>query len=215
MAESVGFAVPALVGAALAEARTATLATGLIAAGFVEGGLLGAGQATVLHRVLPRLSVPVFVVATAGAAALAYAIGVIPMLVGGSHLSSLGWPALLALGIPLGGVLLASIGTAQWLLLRRLLPAAKLWILASAAAWLLGLLAFASVSTPLWRPGQPVVIVAAVGILGGVVMAAVVAAVTGAAVLRLVSQLPAAEDDGSVTPAWAGSGHRHGRWRAP
>ena len=89
----------------------------------MEGGLLGAGQAAVLHRVLPRLSVPAFVVATAGAAALAYAIGLIPMLLG-SRLSSLGWPALLALGIPLGGLLLASIGTAQWLLLRRLLPTA-------------------------------------------------------------------------------------------
>ena len=77
--------------------------------------------------------------------------------------------------------------------------------MASAAAWLLGLLAFASVSTPLWQPGQSMVIVTAVGILGGLVMAAVVAAVTGAALLRLVPQLPAAEDDG---PAWtAGQGH--------
>ncbi|SHK74641.1 hypothetical protein SAMN05443637_111107 [Pseudonocardia thermophila] len=88
-------------------------------------------------------------------------------------------------GLLLGTALLASIGTAQWLVLRRVVLAAAWWIPATAAAWVAGLLAFATVTGPLWQSGQPGPLVAAIGALGGLVMAAVVAALTGWAATRL------------------------------
>src|SRR2546427_503405 len=64
-------------------------------------------------------------------------------------------------------------------LLRRHVPHAGRWIGATAAAWLLALVLFTAVPTPLWQPGQPVAVTALIGALGGVVMAGTVAAVTG------------------------------------
>ncbi|MEU7835050.1 MULTISPECIES: hypothetical protein [unclassified Nonomuraea] len=41
-------------------------------------------------------------------------------------------------------------------------------------------------TTPLWQPGQPGWLIAVIGVLGGAVMAATVAALTGAALVRLL-----------------------------
>lgn len=68
-------------------------------------------------------------------------------------------------------MLLASIDTAQWMVLRHLLPSSAMWIPANAVAWLLGLGAFLAVSTPLWHPGQPFAVVVAIGLPAGLVMA--------------------------------------------
>lgn len=45
---------------------------------------------------------------------------------------------------------------------------------------------FTAVTSPLWQEGQPVALIAAIGILGGAVMAATVAAVTGLVLVRLL-----------------------------
>jgi hypothetical protein len=42
------------------------------------------------------------------------------------------------------------------------------------------------VSTPLWRPGQSGVVIAAIGVLAGALMAATFAAVTGWGLVRLL-----------------------------
>jgi LPS O-antigen subunit length determinant protein (WzzB/FepE family) len=42
------------------------------------------------------------------------------------------------------------------------------------------------VSTPLWQPGQSAALVVAIGLLGGLLVAATVAALTDLALLRLV-----------------------------
>jgi hypothetical protein len=122
--------------------------------------------------------------ATAGAAALAWAIGLLPSTVGGGLA---GWPVplLIALATVGGLVLLLSIGTAQWLVLREHVPRAGRWIWATAVAWVLALGLFTAVTTSLWQPGQAVATTVLIGVLGGVVMAATVAAVTGIAVVRL------------------------------
>lgn len=80
-----------------------------------------------------------------------------------------------------GIAVLLSLGTAQWFVLRDHFPGAHLWVWANALAWGAGLLVFAAVTTPLWQPGRPPVLVALIGALGGLLMAAV----TGAALTRL------------------------------
>jgi hypothetical protein len=52
-------------------------------------------------------------------------------------------------------LLLCSMGTAQWLVLRRIEVDAPWWIGVTAAAWVAGLAVFLAVATPLWREGQP------------------------------------------------------------
>jgi hypothetical protein len=93
---------------------------------------------------------------------------------------------LAVLGVVVGTVVLASIGTAQWLVLRAALPRSASWIATTAGAWAVGLLAFAAVTTPLWQPGQPLALVTAIGVLGELVMAGTVAAITGAGLVLLL-----------------------------
>jgi hypothetical protein len=75
------------------------------------------------------------------------------------------WPApvLVVLAAALAAVLLRSIGVAQWLELRRHLARAEWWVAATTAAWCVGLLVFAVVTTPLWQPGQSAILVIAIG----------------------------------------------------
>jgi hypothetical protein len=189
--EFVGFTVPATAGALLAEAPTGVMAPALVGAGLVEGAVLGWAQARVLHRELPRLAVGRFVVATAGAAGFAYAVALLPVVLG-ERVTGLPWPLLGGLAAVLATLLLASIGIAQWLVLRAVLPRSAGWVATTAGAWAVGLGAFTALTTPLWQPGQPVALVVAIGVFGGLVMAAVVAALTGAALVRLLSRATAA-----------------------
>jgi hypothetical protein len=182
--ELAGFTVPALVGALTAASAPAVRLPALVAAGAVEGVALGAAQAGVLRRVLPGLAAGRFVGATAVAAALAYAIAMVPVALGG-RLGALPAPLLVVGAAVLGAALLATIGTAQWLVLRRVRAGTGSWVPVTALAWALGLGAFTAVATPLWQEGQPVALTVAIGVLGGLAMAATVAAVTGVAVVRL------------------------------
>ena len=133
----------------------------------------------------PGLPVVRFVALTAAAAAFAYAIAMMPVLLG-PRLTDLPWPVVGLLGLILAILLLGSIGTAQWSVLRRELSGAGMWVPATAVAWIAGLLAFLGVATPLWEPGQPLGLTIAIGALAGLVMAVIVAAVTGAAFIRLL-----------------------------
>jgi hypothetical protein len=82
-------------------------------------------------------------------------------------------------------VLVGSIGTAQWWVMRRQVRRSGWWILTTAGAWAIGLAVFTGVSSPLWQPGQPAWELVLIGMLGGVLMAATVAALTGWAFVRL------------------------------
>jgi hypothetical protein len=158
--------------------------TVLLLAGAMEGYVLGAAQAWALRTVVPALPARAFAAATAAAAVVAYVIGLAPSTLG----DRLGDAplVLLVLAAALGAlVLLASIGTAQWLVLRRAGYDVPWWIATTAAGWLAGLAVFMVVATPLWQPGQPALLVVAIGMLGGLLMAATVAGVTGFAALRL------------------------------
>ncbi len=183
--EFLGFSVPALAGALSGSGPAPAMAVLLVAAGAIEGTVLGAAQGHVLRRVLPDLNYRRWVVATACGAALAWAIGLVPMLTDG-RLFDLPTVMLIPVAAVLGAVLLASIGTAQWLVLRTSVQHSRWWILTTAGAWTAGLLIFTAVTTPLWQPGQSVLAITAIGVLGGLLMAATVAALTGWALLRLV-----------------------------
>lgn len=159
-----------------------------MAAGAVEGAVLGWSQARVLRRRLPGLSVPRWVAGTAAAAATAWGIGLTPSA---AHAVWSQWPTpvLALVGVVAGAALLCSIGFVQWLELRRHVPRSGFWVLASAAAWCAGLLAFVGVSSPLWHEGQSVILIAVIGALGGLAMAATMAVVTGFAMARLLGDL--------------------------
>jgi hypothetical protein len=183
VAEFLGFAFPATAGALTVDAPAGVAVPAILAAGAVEGAMLGAGQAWVLRTALPGLPVRRWVAATSAAAVVAYAIGFVPSL------SVDVWrnrPLLaVAAGVPLAAALLASIGTAQWLLLRRRVGRAGRWIATTAGAWLAGLAVFLAFTMPLWQPGQAVTAVIAIGLAGGLLMAATTSVLTGWALIRL------------------------------
>jgi hypothetical protein len=184
-AEFVGFAVAACAGAVTANAAAGVTVPALLAAGAVEGGMLGWGQVSVLRRALPGVGRRHWIMATAVAAMLAYLIGLVPSTLAGSVGS---WP--LAIVVPgavlLGAALLGSIGTAQWLILRRHVTGALGWIGTTALAWLIGLGVFLGFAMPLWQPGQPLALTIVIGVGGGLLMAATTSLITGGALRRLL-----------------------------
>ncbi|HEX8869221.1 MAG TPA: hypothetical protein VF821_26410 [Lentzea sp.] len=176
--EFAGFLAPALAGA-LTDAPEL-----LVVAGVVEGAVLGAAQAVVLHRVDRRLDRRLWIAATALAAGFAWAVAMLAVH-NGDRLNTLPLAAVLPIAAIAGTGVLLSLGTAQWFVLRNHFSHAHLWIWANALAWGAGLLVFTAVTTPLWQPGQPTALIALIGALGGLLMAATMAAVTGAALTRL------------------------------
>lgn len=193
VAECLGFSAPATAGAVSADWPALAAVGLLVPAGAVEGAMLGWAQARLLRRVLVPFAAGRFVVATSVAAAFAYAVAMVPVVLG-DRLLRVPVPLLLLLGALLGAMLLTSIGVAQWMVLRASVPRSASWIATTAGAWVVGLLAFTAVTTPLWQPGQQVPLVVAIGLLGGVVMAAAVASVTGLGMLRLLSRARVSRD---------------------
>jgi hypothetical protein len=185
LGELIGFAAPALVGTAAYALKLpdSMMVAGLLGAGAIEGAVLGLAQWLVLRRILPELPRRVWVLATAAAAVVAYIIGLIPSQ--GGDLSRL-HPAVLAGGAAmLGTIFVVSIGFAQWLVLRRILPSAGWWILANAVAWPLGVMV-PVVGLTLVPDGAPVALMGGVGLASGLLMGVVVGAITGFALAWLV-----------------------------
>ena len=184
-AEVAGFVVPAAVGALTAQAVWTVALPALLAAGAVEGALLGWGQASVLGRELPGFPRRRWVTRTSAGAVVAYAVGLLPSSLAGIWQS---WPVTVqaAIGGLLALVLLNTIGVAQWTVLRHLFPHAGEWVWWSAIGWLAGLGVFLAFTMPLWHPGQRLAVTIAVGVAGAVLMAAVMAMITGVAVRRLM-----------------------------
>jgi hypothetical protein len=181
--ELVGFSAPALAAPLLAHASAGVTLVLFVCAGFVEGAMLGFAQGVVLRRIVPGLRAVTWATATACGAALAWFIAMMP-----STFSS-GWAQLpplvvVALAIPAALILLGSLGTAQWLVLRHHVTDCLKWIWVTALAWCLGLGAFMAVATPLWHDGQSAVAIVSIGLVAAFVMAVVVGLVTSAALPR-------------------------------
>jgi hypothetical protein len=146
-----------------------TIAAGVLAIGFgtlLEGVVVGAAQETVLRKRLHGLRRGSWTTATAGGAALAWALGMIPSTVialmsAGSDSRPPVEPSaavqmLLAAG--LGLVAGPILGIAQWTVLRRFVPHAGRWLWANALAWAVGMpLIFVGMDAVPWG-GHPVVV---------------------------------------------------------
>jgi len=190
LGEIVGFSVPAVAGVWVAAPEWGMLGIGpllqaavIVLAGAVEGTFLALAQAYALRTALPAVATRDWVRATAQGAAIAWTVGALPIVLGERVLQ---WsPVVLAL---LGLVLLGAMGLLQWRLLRRHVRGAFWWVLATAGSWLIALGVFALVTTPLWEEEQPGWLIVAIGVLGGAVMAATAAALTGAALMCLLRQ---------------------------
>ncbi|WP_314612846.1 hypothetical protein [Streptomyces stackebrandtii] len=158
----------------------------LLTAGAAEGALLGAAQAHVLRRVLPTMPSRHWIAATAGAACLAWLLGMLPGVVA-PHLQSR--LAATVLAILAGILVLLSLGTAQWRVLRgtSLSPT-----VGSQPRPQHALAVFGAVATPLWHTGQSILLIASIGAWAGLLMAATVAAMTGLALLHLLKRHTAA-----------------------
>jgi deazaflavin-dependent oxidoreductase (nitroreductase family) len=186
--ETLGFAVPAAVGAlavGLGAGDAATVPLALVA-GAAEGAILAFAQSRVLRRELAGFETRDWIAATAAAAALCWAIGMSLGVYGGSlpH-------AVLASGAIVAAlVMLTAVGGAQWLVLRRHAARAWRWIPANALGWLLGL-AVPFTGMALVDEGDPAVLGLLVGVASGLGMGFVVAAVTGLALVRLLRPAPA------------------------
>ena len=181
LGEVAGFAVPALVGAGTADRGPGVVVPALVAAGFVEGSALGFAQSNVMRDLVPGLRRRDWTVATGAAAAAAWLLGMLPSTLAGRVPDAVLW-LVIAVAAP---ILLASLGTAQWLVLRRRRRGAAWWVPATAAAWTAGLLVFVGISSPLWQPGQDAVVIALIGVVAGAAMAFTTAALTGLAAVRL------------------------------
>ncbi|WP_459723330.1 hypothetical protein [Actinophytocola sp. KF-1] len=171
VAEVLGFAAPALLGALTAAAPIGLAMPVVVLGGVAEGAMLGWGQSIVLRRAIDNFPAHRWIGYTSAGAAFAYVLGMLPAAVSGT------WTVAAGIALPL----LLSIGTAQWFVLRNLVPWAKHWITATAGAWLAGLTVFLTFATPLWQPGQPLTLTILISLGGGLLMAATVAAVTGLA----------------------------------
>lgn len=181
--EAVGFLVPAVVG--VIASGTPVFVYAILAAGAVEGAVLGAAQSVVLRRRLPMLRVTAWVLLTTAGATVAYGAG----MLASAATEFADWPGVVKVGMvgASAGAVLFSVGTAQWLELRRHVRGAGWWLVGTAAAWTLALGAFLAIATPLWHEGQEPALAVLIGIGAGLVMAVVMAIATGSvleAILR-------------------------------
>jgi hypothetical protein len=94
------------------------------------------------------------------------------------------------------GLLVLTLGAAQWLELRHQVAHAARWIGWTATGWLVALGAFLVIATPLWHPGQSTGTAVLVGVVAGAVMAIAQAWVTGVGLVRLVAPVTAEDDLG-------------------
>jgi hypothetical protein len=185
--ELAGFTIPAIVGATATGAgigqNASMVVLGLAGAG--EGTILGWAQSRMLRRELPELRTGDWIRATAAGAAAAWSIGMLPSTFS-RQLLELWPPMLIALGIVAGVLLLATIGFAQWLVLRRHVEGSGSWVVANALAWIAGLaVVFAAIGV---APEDSPVLIAAFGVVGGLGMGLMVALVTGLFLVRLLDR---------------------------
>ncbi|MFC3890880.1 hypothetical protein ACFOWZ_05290 [Lentzea rhizosphaerae] len=177
--EFAGFLAPAVTGALTSSAPL------LVLAGITEGAVLGAAQWLVLRRAVRGLEPGDWIGVTALAAGFAWAVAMLAVHYG-EPLRTLPLGVLLPLATVAGAGVLLSIGIGQWLVLRHHVDRAFTWVWANAVAWCGGLIVFTAFTTPLWQPGQQVALIAGIGAVGGLLMAATMAAITGFALVRLL-----------------------------
>lgn len=182
LAEAAGFAIPAIVGGTLSllAAPAGVVYPAMVLAGACEGVLLGFGQSIGFGSAVPRST---WMLATAAGAAAAWSIGMLPSSLGGIDIGS---PWMIVLAAVLGCVLLLSIPTLQWLVLRRKGLRTAFWIPVNAGAWAAGIL-WTLAPSPFIDETTPAPALFGAYLLAGLLMAATVAVLTGFAARRIAS----------------------------
>ena len=202
LAETVGLGAAFGIGAILLPylsapgilAAIATVAIAVLAGTLIEGTVVGTAQWLVLRHPLPAMRWRAWVSATALGAFVAWTLGMLPgtlmsagSATGGSVPSSEPSEAMVySLAALMGLVVGTILGTPQWLVLRRHVRRAAIWIPANALAWVPGMvLAFVAADFIFSAGIGMITIVLAVGTL--VTIGAVVGAIHG---IALVWMLP-------------------------
>jgi hypothetical protein len=164
-------------------ARSLLLYAVAVLGGLGEGAVLGWFQARVLCKYLSRLVAGHWILATALAAAFAWACGMLtPTL---DDLVGLPVAMSVALWIPAGLLILLSIGSAQAWILRRLVRQPRRWIAANALGWIAGL-PWTFVLPGLLPEDSPPAAWVLVFIVAGILMGLTAGAVTGVFLVRLL-----------------------------
>ena len=176
--EGVGFAIAAgvavltIVAAVPDPARFALI----IGGGAVEGAALAIGQYLGMRQRRPRIIA--WIVATAVAAAFAWALGMLPSTLG----LDLAAPAVIAMVVGGGVALLAVIPVAQWLVLAR--PGAFRWVPVSVGAWAVAIL-WTFAPSPFIDEHSSLTLVVILYVLAGALMAVTFALLTAGTAHRL------------------------------
>lgn len=149
--ETIGLGGTALVAAAVfyagegtgEYAAVALAGLAVMAGTLIEGTVVGTAQWLVLRRPLPGMSWRRWVLATGAGAFVAWTLGMVPSTVlgpgGGEPAAEPGEAAVLGLAFIMGLALGPILGLAQWLILRRFVRRAVLWMPANALAWAFGM----------------------------------------------------------------------------
>lgn len=183
VAETTGFAIPAAAGTLLAlhGAPAPIVVPSMVLAGACEGALFGLGQWIGFGQpIVPRGA---WTAVTAVGAALAWSFGMLVANAAGVVASD---PFLMVVVSLLGVLLLLSMPTLQWVVLRRSGHQAKWWIPGNAAAWAIGIL-WTFAPSPFIDETTPFLVLFGVYAAAGLFMAASVAAVSGIAASRLLA----------------------------
>lgn len=198
LGEVVGLGVAVVIAIGLAQAHAIPPATEILvvtaaflAVGAYEGAIVGAAQWLVLRRVIPSLRAKEWIGATAVGAIVAWMLGRLPSALADwkSVAGDVGQPApslpmVLLLSAAAGAALGLILGVAQWLVLRRYVPRAGIWIGANALAWTGGMpLIFLAAGLP--SPHTSALAIGAFVMFTVAVAGAVVGAIEGA-FLRLL-----------------------------
>ncbi len=159
----------------------------VVAVGTVEGAAVGLAQWLALRRSVPTISRRAWLTATVAGAIVAWAVG---MAVGTSVGDSAGMvepsgAVMLLIGAGIGVAAGVVLSVPQWLVLRQALAHAGWWVPAHAVAWAVGMLvAFGGMSTI--DETTPAAVVLGIGAATGLAMGALVASVTGLALVWLL-----------------------------
>ena len=153
LGEVLGLGVAALIAVAVAQAHTFSPAEEILVVtaaflviGAYEGAIIGAAQWLVLRRLLPSVGAKRWIGATVAGAVIAWMLGRIPSALadwtnvsGGAGQREPGPAMLIVLSAAAGALLGSILGVAQWVVLRRHVRRAGLWIGANVLAWAAGM----------------------------------------------------------------------------
>lgn len=170
----------------------ATAGIAVLSGTLIEGTVVGTAQWFVLHRSFPSMKWRAWVVATAAGAFVAWTLGMLPSTLlsagsdpGNSTPSEPSSAVVYSLAALMGLVAGTILGTPQWLVLRRYVPRAALWVPANALAWMPGMVIAFVAADFLFSDGirMDTVVLAIVALAA---IGAVVGAIHGLVLVRLL-----------------------------